>query len=76
MEGETMVSRVVVSSPATIANLGPGFDVFGLALSHPTDIVEGRISEESGVRILDITGVGAEKIPKRHELNAVTIAAR
>jgi homoserine kinase len=75
MGGETMVSRVVVSSPATIANLGPGFDVFGLALSEPVDMVEGRISGEPGVRVLDISGVGADRIPKHHELNAVAIAA-
>lgn len=75
MEVKRMVSRVVVSSPATVANLGPGFDVFGLALSHPADIVEGRISREPGVRVLEITGAGSEKIPKHPELNAVTIAA-
>src|SRR4030067_702685 len=35
--GEETVSlnRVVVQAPATTANLGPGFDVFGLALAAP-----------------------------------------
>jgi len=27
-----MISRVVISVPASTANLGPGFDTFGLAL--------------------------------------------
>lgn len=70
-----MVSRVVVSSPSTIANLGPGFDVFGLALAEPVDIVEGRISKKRGIRVLDISGVGAESIPKDPKKNAVSIAA-
>lgn len=35
-----MKSFVRVAAPATIANLGPGFDVFGLALETPRDIVE------------------------------------
>jgi len=32
-------SRVVVTAPATTANMGPGFDVFGLALEQPRDKV-------------------------------------
>ena len=30
-------SQATVIAPATTANLGPGFDVFGLALKHPHD---------------------------------------
>lgn len=33
------LSQVAVKAPATTANLGPGFDVFGLALEQPTDKV-------------------------------------
>ena len=32
-----LLSQVTVKAPATTANLGPGFDVFGLALEQPTD---------------------------------------
>ncbi len=35
-----MRSFVKVSAPATIANFGPGFDTFGLALDQPRDIIE------------------------------------
>ncbi|WP_456473953.1 homoserine kinase [Candidatus Pyrohabitans sp.] len=41
---------IKVVSPATSANLGPGFDVFGLALSSPSDEMGFREIEE-GVRI-------------------------
>jgi homoserine kinase len=33
-------SFVKVSAPASIANFGPGFDTFGLALEEPKDIIE------------------------------------
>jgi len=69
-----VVSRVVLSAPATIANLGPGFDVFGLALAKPHDIVEARVSK-SGIKITDITGVGAASLPRDPDLNTVGIAA-
>lgn len=35
-----MKSFVKVSAPATVANFGPGFDTFGLALDQPRDIIE------------------------------------
>ena len=72
--GKMMVSRVVVRAPATIANLGPGFDVFGLAISKPADVVEGSISK-SGIKITSITGVGAADLPRDSKKNIVSIAA-
>ena len=36
---------ITVSAPATIANVGPGFDVFGFAVDSPVDIVHARIIE-------------------------------
>jgi homoserine kinase len=55
--------------------LGPGFDVFGLALAEPVDVVEGRTLAEPGIRIAAITGVGAENIPTDPASNTVAIAA-
>lgn len=34
-----MYDRAIVSSPATIANFGPGFDSFGLCLAAPRDTI-------------------------------------
>ena len=39
-----------VLAPATSANLGPGFDVFGMALERPWDVIEVREAGE-GIRI-------------------------
>jgi homoserine kinase len=51
-----MNRRIRVFAPATVANLGPGFDVLGLALSRPGDELEAEASDRSGVEIVEITG--------------------
>ncbi|MEV6103847.1 homoserine kinase [Streptomyces sp. NPDC051940] len=52
---------VRVRVPATSANLGPGFDAFGLALGLYDDVVV-RVAE-SGLDI-DIAGEGADTLPR------------
>ncbi|MQY12000.1 Homoserine kinase [Streptomyces sp. RB5] len=54
-------AAVRVRVPATSANLGPGFDAFGLALGLYDDVVV-RVAE-SGLHI-DIAGEGAETLPR------------
>src|SRR5687767_11472183 len=51
-----MPRRLRIFAPATVANLGPGFDVLGLALTSPGDIVEAELSEGPGVEIVEVTG--------------------
>jgi homoserine kinase len=53
-----MTSRVRIFAPATVANLGPGFDVLGLALERPGDVVEAELTSSPGVHIVEITGDG------------------
>ncbi|MEP7020612.1 MAG: homoserine kinase [Pseudonocardiales bacterium] len=62
---------VHVRVPATSANLGPGFDAFGLALSLHDDVV-GRVGEDG--LVIDIAGEGAE-LP-RDETHLVVRAMR
>lgn len=64
-----------IAAPATISNIGPGFDIFGMALSNPYDTIEGR-KIESGLVISEITGPGSDGIPTDPEKNSVTIAAK
>lgn len=45
-------------APATIANIGPGFDVLGLALSNPGDLLDAELSDTPGVEIVEVTGDG------------------
>lgn len=57
----TFVSGPVrVTVPATSANLGPGFDAFGLALSL-RDSLQAEVTE-GGLRI-EVTGAGADDVP-------------
>ena len=53
-----MNRRVRVFAPATVANLGPGFDVLGLALSRPGDELEAELTNGGGVDIVEVTGDG------------------
>lgn len=48
--------RLRVFAPATIANIGPGFDVLGLALSSPGDLIDAELSDAPGVEIVEVTG--------------------
>jgi homoserine kinase len=66
MAGPTFrAAPVRVRAPATSANLGPGFDACGLALSLYDDIVV-QVTE-SGLDV-QVAGEGAEKVPvgERH----------
>jgi homoserine kinase len=47
--------------PATSANLGPGFDALGLALSLYDDVVV-RVADEG--LFVDVAGEGAESVPR------------
>jgi len=55
------VSGVTVKVPATTANLGPGFDTLGLALSL-YDELEVTVRDEPGV-FVEVIGVGAGEVP-------------
>ncbi len=66
-------SRITVTAPATTANLGPGFDVFGLALEQPSDkVTVVRIPE--GVKI-EVTGLSAATILTVPEKNTAGVVA-
>lgn len=63
------IKQVKVYSPGSIANLGPGFDVFGIALDSLGDFVYLRQIQEPVVEMA-IKGIGAEKIPIKPEINS------
>jgi len=66
---------VTAFAPATVANLGPGFDVLGLAVQSLGDTVSVRRSQVAGVRITQITGDGGV-LPKDPAKNTAAVAAR
>ena len=66
------MDTVVVRVPATIANLGPGFDALGLALSWHNEI---RVERTSAGLSVSAAGPGADVLP-RDETNLVVRALR
>lgn len=68
------LGEVKAFAPATVSNLGPGFDVLGMAIREPGDTVTARIGSAPGVRIRRIDGDGG-KLPREAEANTAGIAA-
>src|SRR2546425_10695651 len=57
-------------APATIANVGPGFDVFALAIHGPRDEVAIRPADKDS---LAVEGVGAAGLPTKFSENTAGI---
>ena len=67
-------NSLVVKAPASSANLGPGFDVFGLALAEPSDKVTlTQIAKSVKIRI---AGLSAESIPTAPDKNTAGLVAK
>jgi homoserine kinase len=63
---------VTVRAPATSANLGSGFDVFGVALDRPADLVTVTKADRTTI---EVTGAGSEFIPEDPDSNTVGAVA-
>ena len=68
------MNSVKVFAPATIANLGPGFDILGLAVQGVGDIVEATRVDAPGVHIEAIEG-DSGRLPRAVTKNTAGIAA-
>lgn len=66
--------RLVVKVSSSIANLGPGFDVFSLALGYPYDMLTFEVVREEEVR-LKVVGPHQGAIPLEPELNTAGLVA-
>jgi homoserine kinase len=67
--------KVTIKSPATSANLGPGYDVFGLALESPLDKVTISAGDDREIRI-KVSGVKSEAISSIPERNTAGVVAK
>lgn len=67
-------NKVIIKAPATTANLGPGFDVFGMALQQPSDKVT-IVPVDKNIKI-KVTGQSAEIIPSEPEKNTAGVVAK
>ncbi|MGP1274515.1 MAG: homoserine kinase [Caulobacterales bacterium] len=62
------------SAPASIGNVGPGFDILGQAFEALQDVVTARREEKPGVRLGSVTG-RLKSLPPQPERNTALAAA-
>lgn len=67
------MSEIILRAAATIANFGPGFDIFALALKHPYDVLKIRLNDTNSIAI-KVTGRN-EVLPASAEKNTAGLAA-
>jgi homoserine kinase len=63
-------------APGSIGNVGPGFDVLGLAIDGIGDRVTVALAAEGASRVGAVTGRDAGEIPRDPAANCAAIAAR
>ena len=66
--------KVTIFAPATIANFGPGFDVFGAALESVGDIITAETLGNGKGDVIIKSVVG--DVPKEADKNSAGIAAK
>ena len=65
---------VKIIAPATVANLVCGFDVLGMALNDPQDIMELSLSDEPGIRIRHVDEYDLPTAPSQNVAGAGLLA--
>lgn len=65
------MKKIKVAAPATVANLVCGFDVLGMALDNPCDIMEMSLNNEAQIRIKHIDSY---QLPEEPEKNVAGVA--
>lgn len=58
--------------PATVGNIGPGFDVLGLAVDGYGDTVTVEFTSDGAVEVSEVTGQSSEAVPKDPDANVTT----
>ncbi len=66
-----MDNRIRIFAPATIANVGPGFDLLGLAIDSPGDIIEMEAIDADSHEIINESG---STLPADPLVNVSTVA--
>lgn len=70
----TNSETITAFAPATIGNIGCGFDILGMAVDQPGDMVTLQKSDRTGVRINKISG-DQGKLPREANQNTAGVAA-
>ena len=66
------LKEISVKAPATSANMGSGFDVFGLALEQPSDEVKiARSTSDVKIKVLGLSAETISVVPERNTAGVV-----
>lgn len=68
-----MSKTIKVFAPASVSNVGPGFDLMGFALNEPGDEIEISITSSNEIRIKKIVG-DSDMLPYHINKNTATAA--
>ncbi|HVV04666.1 MAG TPA: hypothetical protein VHC96_10620, partial [Puia sp.] len=68
------MNKITIKCPATVANLVCGFDVLGMALEEPYDIMEVSLLDEPVVRISSGDGFPLPSDPAQNTAGAPLLA--
>lgn len=66
---------VHVFGPASLSNLGPGFDALGLCISGIGDVVRARLVDRPGIHLVHDPGIISWVLPKDPTKNTAYVAA-
>lgn len=69
-----MARKITIKSPATIANLVCGFDILGLALDEPYDLMTLEFSDEPGLKIKHIDQYNLTEKPEDNVAGAALLS--
>lgn len=67
------MESITAYAPATISNVGPGFDIMGFAIDRPGDRLTVRKNRQGQIRLINHSGV---QLPADPEHNVAAYAAR
>jgi homoserine kinase len=73
--GQTEKRNCFVKAPGTVANLVCGFDILGLALNDPFDIMEFELTDNPGVIIQNMDNFNLPTGPEKNVAGVVLLAA-
>jgi homoserine kinase len=68
------MKKVKVLAPATVANLVCGFDVLGMALNGPQDVMELELTETPGLFIQHVDEYNLPTVPEQNVAGAALLA--
>lgn len=66
--------KITIHAPATIANLVCGFDILGLALAEPYDVMTLETTAAAGIEIVHQDGFGLPLLPEQNVAGAALLA--